>query len=142
MTEAVRPAVEDRGELSLILAGTVFPLRPSYEAITAYEDDLGKGSVALANEALSKQMKLGAVAQIACHCVRAFGRDTGDKGMTGATPERIARLILDSDDGIMSATGTIAALLSLVVTGGYDSAGNLKPTTTKTTETEKAPVVG
>ena len=145
MTDAatVRPAVEERGELSLSLAGMAMGLRPSYEAITAYEDEMGRGSVSLANEALAKRLKLGEVAQIATHCIRAFGQETGSKDMAGATAQRIAKLILDSDGGIITATGTLAAMLSLVVTGGYDSAGNLKAstmTTMKTVTTEEAPV--
>lgn len=140
---AVRPAVEERGELSLSLAGMTMVLRPSYEAITAYENDLGRGSVSLANEALAKRLKLGEVAQIATHCIRAFGDETGSKDMARATPQRIAKLILDSDGGIIEATGTLAAMLSLVVTGGYDSAGNPKAstmTTMKTETMEEAPV--
>lgn len=134
-------ANEDRGELSLILDGTPMVMRPTYEALTEIEQTLDRGLVDLARDALAAKLKLGETAQIATACIRAWGRDVGDKGAAGASATRIARLIMDSDGGVHDATQTIAGMLSLAVTGGYTSAGEPKPSTMKTT-TQKAPVDG
>ncbi|KTT72617.1 hypothetical protein [Sphingomonas endophytica] len=141
MSDVSRSAVEDRGELSLTLAGVEMGLRPSYEAIDATEKALGRGLVDIARSALNATLTLGETAQIATEAIRAWGRDADSRDAAGATAPRIGRLILDSDQGFHGCLKTIAAMLSLAVTGGYDSAGNLKPTaTTKTTD--EAPVVG
>lgn len=139
--EASRSAVEDRGEFSLLLAGTTMGLRPSYEAIDAIEKTLGRGAVDIARQALAAKLSMGEVAQVACECIRAWGRDADDKGAAGSNPVRVGQLIYDSPEGLHGALQTIAAMLSLVVTGGYTASGELKPSTTKTT-TENPPVDG
>lgn len=136
-----RATVGDRGEYSLMLAGVMMGLRPSYEAIDAVEKALGRGVLDVARDALAGRLSMGATAQIACECIRAWGREANDKGAAGSNPVRIGQLIYDSEDGLHGAQKTVAAMLSLVVTGGYSASGELKPATTKTT-TEKAPVVG
>lgn len=138
---AARPPVSDRGEIALILDGQEMGLRPSYEAIDAIEQALGRGLIDVARDAIAGRLSLGATAQIACECIRAWGRENGDKGASGANATRIGRLILDSPDGYHGALKNLSAMLSLAVTGGYDSAGNLRPSaTTKTTD--EAPVDG
>lgn len=136
MDDTTRSPVEDRGELALTLDGMLFGLRPSYEAIDAIEKALGRGLVDVARDALSAKLSLGATAQIACECIRAWGRETQDKNASGANAPRIARLILDSEGGFHAVLQTVSAMLSLAVTGGYDSAGNLKPPATTITTTE------
>lgn len=139
--ETTRSTVEDRGEFSLLLAGTTMGLRPSYEAIDAVEKTLGRGVLAVTREALAGRLSMGETAQVACECIRAWGREANDTGAAGSNAVRIGQLIYDSPDGLHGAQQTIAAMLSLVVTGGYLSSGELKPATTMTT-TEKAPVAG
>jgi hypothetical protein len=136
-----RSTVEDRGEFSLLLAGTSMGLRPSYEAIDAIEKTLGRGAVDITRQALAGKLSMGETAQVACECIRAWGREAEDKGAAASNPVKVGQLIYDSPDGLHGALQTIAAMLSLVVTGGYTSSGELKPATTMTT-TEKAPVVG
>lgn len=141
MTDATtRPAVDDRGESVLILGGETMGLRPSYEAIEEIEMTLDRGLVDLARDAIDLKLKMGAVAQIVCALVRAFGRATDDKNLAGANPKRIGRLIMGSDGGLLIAQKQVSGVLSVAVTGGYDAEGNPKPTTTMTTE--EAPVVG
>lgn len=136
-----RLTVEDRGEFSLVLASATMGLRPSYEAIDAIEKTLGCGAIDIARKALAGTLSMGETAQVACECVRAWGREVDDKGASGSNAVRIGHLIYDSPGGLHDALKTIAAMLSLVVTGGYTASGELKPATTKTT-TEKAPVAG
>ena len=136
-----RATVEDRGEFGLTLAGVTMGLRPSYEAIDAVEKALGRGVLDVTRDALAGRLSMGETAQVACECIRAWGREAEDKGAAASNPVKVGQLIYDSPDGLHGALQTIAAMLSLVVTGGYTSSGELKPATTMTT-TEKAPVVG
>lgn len=135
-------ANEDRGELSLILDGASMVLRPTFEALNEIEQTLDRGLVDLARDALAAKLKLGETAQIVTACVRAWGKETENRGAAGANAARVARLIVDSDGGLHNALKTVGALLSLAVTGGYTSAGELKPSTMTTTTPEKAPVDG
>lgn len=138
--ETNRPAIEDRGEMKLVLLGRDYVMRPTYEAVTAIEAAAGRGLVDLARDAVAGKMTLAETAQIATECIRAFGREEGDKDAAGATAPRIARLILDSAEGLFGALSQVSALLSLAATGGFDASGNLKAVTTKTMTTEEAPV--
>jgi hypothetical protein len=134
-------ANEDRGELAVILDGTTMVLRPTFEALSEIEQTLDRGLVDLARDALGAKLKLADTAQIVTVCVRAWGKETENKGAAGANAQRIARLIVDSDGGLYTVLQTVAKMLSIAVTGGYNSAGELKPSMTMTT-TEKAPVDG
>jgi hypothetical protein len=134
-------ANEDRGELAVILDGTTMVLRPTFEALSEIEQTLDRGLVDLARDALGAKLKLADTAQIVTVCVRAWGKETENKGAAGANAQRIARLIVDSDGGLYTVLQTVAKMLSIAVTGGYNSSGELKPSTTMTT-TEKAPVDG
>ena len=134
-------ANEDRGELAVILDGTTMVLRPTFEALSEIEQTLDRGLVDLARDALGAKLKLADTAQIVTVCVRAWGKETENKGAAGANAQRIARLIVDSDGGLYTVLQTVAKMLSIAVTGGYNSLGELKPSTTMTT-TEKAPVDG
>jgi len=133
-------ANEDRGELAVILDGTTMVLRPTFEALSEIEQTLDRGLVDLARDALGAKLKLADTAQIVTVCVRAWGKETENKGAAGANPQRIARLIVDSDGGLYTVLQTVEKVLSVAVTGGYNSAGELKPSTMTTTE--KAPVDG
>lgn len=134
MEDTSRPAITEVGELALMLAGVSMILRPSYEAIQAIEGGLGRGMVDLARDAIGGKLTLAETSQVATHCIRAWGRDSDNRDAAGATADRIARLILDSDGGVYEAQRTVSAMLSLAVTGGYTSTGEMKPSTmTKTT---------
>ncbi len=136
-----RPAVEDRGEYALTLVGRDYVMRPSYEAIGAIEAAAGRGLIDLARDAIAGKLTLADTAHVACECIRAFGRSEQDRDSAGATAARIACLILDSPGGFHGALQVVSGLLSLAVTGGFDSQGNPKPATMTKTTTE-APVAG
>jgi hypothetical protein len=139
--DTAAPAIEDRGELALTLDGTRMVLRPTFEAVSEIEATLDRGLVDLARAAVAGKLKMSETAQIVGACVRAWGRETDNKGVAGANDKRIARLIMDSDDGVHEAMVTIGGMLSMAVTGGYTTAGELKPSMITTT-TEKALVDG
>jgi len=133
--------VNDRGELSLDLGGETLGLRPSYDAIEKIEATVGRGLVDIASDALGARLTLGVLAQVACECIRAWGADSGNRGAAQANAKRIGKLILDSEGGMLAVQKKIASMLSLAVTGGYDSEGNLKPAATTTSDGE-APAAG
>lgn len=127
--ESVRPHVAERGEIALNLDGQELILRPSHEAIVEFETITGQGLMQLTRAALDGSLSVGAAAQIATECVRAWGRATESKSAQGVNAIRIAELILESKDGFHGALATIAGMLSLASTGGYTASGELKPTT-------------
>ncbi len=139
--EQDRAANGERGEMSLLLAGTAMGLRPSYEAIVAFEAALDRGLVDIARDAVAGKLKLSEVAQVAAECIRAWGRETENRDAAGAGADRVARLILDSEGGLYAVGKTLSGMLSLAVTGGYSSSGEIRPSTT-TKMTEEAPVDG
>jgi hypothetical protein len=128
-----RPPIEERGELTLALDGQDLVLRPSFEAIAAFEEQTGKGLLELAREGIAGKLRLGEAAQIACECVRAWGRATGAKAMQGVNAGRVAELILESPGGFQAALTTIAGMLAMATTGGYTSQGEVKAGTTTMT---------
>lgn len=135
-----RPASEERGELTLTLDGAEMVLRPSYEAIEAFENGTGRSLNELALLAAERKLKLSEASIIVCECVRAWGRATNNRNWAGANSRRIAELILEADGGVTMVTPIVAGVLALAATGKYTAQGELKPVTMMTTEA--APVAG
>lgn len=134
-----RPANEERGEISLVLDGGTFVLRPTYEAIMAFEEATRKGLLQLARDAVNGELRTAEVAHIVTECIRAWGRATGQKSAQGVNALRITELVQESELGLRGAMDTLAALLSLAATGRYTAQGEVKATGTTTT-TSEAPV--
>ena len=120
----------ERGEIALKLEGEMLVLRPTYEAIEAFEASTGKGMLQLAREAVTGTLRVAEMAQIAAECVRAWGRATENRSAQGVNATRIAELILESDEGVHGAMRTIGAVLALASTGGYTAKGEPKAGTT------------
>lgn len=120
-------ANETRGEISLDLCGTEYVLRPSYEAIQAIEQKLGRGLLALARVGGEGNLTLHETAVIACECIRAYGRAIDDKMLSASSSERIAELIYETEHGQAGVMGRLAMLMGLAATGGYDKSGELRP---------------
>lgn len=118
-------ANETRGEIALSLDAE-YVMRPTFEAIVAFETKTGKGVLQLANEAGSRRLTLSDATAIACACINAQGRAIGDKALEHANADKIGRLILDSEGGVAEAMGRIAALLIHAATGGYTASGEMK----------------
>ena len=128
----VRPANAERGEITLTLDGAEFVLRPTAEAIMAFEDATEKGLLQLAREAVKGELRTAEVAQIVTECVRAWGRATGQKSAQAVNAVRIGELIQESEIGLRGAMDTLAALLAIAATGGYTAQGEVKATGTTT----------
>jgi hypothetical protein len=73
MSEVTRPANAERGEIVLKLEGEDYVLRPSHEAIMAFEELTGRGLYELATDAINRKLRLTETAQIATECIRSKG---------------------------------------------------------------------
>lgn len=132
-----RQANPNRGELSLTLGGRDYTLRPSFEAIEAFEAGTGKGLMELTGLALAGKISLSETATIACECIRAQGRATNSVSLSGSQRDKIAEMILES--GFQDALVVMAGMLALAVSGGVTASGELKAATKTTTPTTDAP---
>jgi len=135
-----RPPSEERGEIAIVLDGERMVMRPSYEAIEAFEAATGKGLIQLAQAAGARALTLAECAIVMCECIRAWGRATGNKGLSMANPRRIGELVLDSEGGLLEAMSSLTILLALAATGKYTATGEMKPATM--TMMEEARVAG
>lgn len=121
------PAIAERGELSLELGGMTLGLRPSFEAIVAFELETGKGLLELARDSLNYKLTVPEAAQIATHCIRAWGERTGNLGAKGANAQKVGKLILGAEGGFRAVLAKLSGMLSLAATGGYTPEGEIKP---------------
>ena len=127
----MNPANESRGEVSITLDGVDYVMRPSYEAISAIEDQTGSGLIALAEQAQRGTMKLETLATIVTEAVRAWGRAAGpdasadQRAARDFGARRVGELILEG--GILPAMSRAGVMLLLAATGGVTSSGEVKP---------------
>ena len=128
--EAAAPVTANatRGELSITLDGAEYVLRPSFEAISAFEAATGKGIIQLARDADSGVLGTGALAQIVAETMRAQGRAIGDNVLAASQTKTVAGLIIESDGGVHRVMAIVAGLLAIAATGGYTASGELKAT--------------
>lgn len=127
-----RPANEERGEITLDL-GEKYVMRPSYEAISAFESALDKGLFDIASDAINHRLRLNETAIIATECIKAWGRATGASITVQAfKPQRIAEMILESEGGFKVALEQVAMMLAMACTGGYTATGEAKAATVTT----------
>jgi hypothetical protein len=125
---AAEPQVDVRGQISVELDDTKFMLRPSNEAVLAYEEQTGLSTYKLAGLAISGEMRLGTMGLIVAELMRAYGTANPDDPLIttyrAAKPERIAELIQEA--GIPFVLPKIVAVLMGVLTGGYTASGEAK----------------
>lgn len=132
---ATRAPNEERGEFSVVLDGQEMVLRPSYEAISEFEQDTGKGLLDLTRAAATGSLTLGDTAIVVCACIRAWGRATKSQSVAASNPERIRQLILESDGGPLSVMTMLSAVLAMAATGGMTAQGEAKATMTTSPKT-------
>ncbi|QCI92315.1 GTA-gp10 family protein [Novosphingobium sp. EMRT-2] len=129
-----RPASEERGEVSLVLDGATMALRPSYEAIFAFEASTDKGLLELARAALEGKMRLADLSQVVTECIRAWGRATQQPSIAASNAVRIGQLIVEAEGGMARVLGIVSGMLSMAVTGNFTASGEVKAGTTTTSE--------
>lgn len=125
----------ERGEFALELDGERFVLRPSFEAIVAFEQETGKGLMDLTRSAIGGTVTLSEMAIIATHCIRAWGRENDVTSAAGVNAQRVGKLIMESAQGLTGATVLIGTLLALAVNGGLTATGEVKAASTKSPTT-------
>ena len=118
-----------RGEVSLELGGVEYVLRPSYEAISAFEAQTNRSLIDLARAAGDGQLKLGEAAVIVTECIKAHGRSIDDKAMAAFNAKRIGELIQEAEGGFLIVIKRLELLLFMAATGGYTASGEVKATT-------------
>lgn len=122
-------ANKTRGEVSLELEGAEYVLRPSYEAISAFETQTNRSLIDLARAANDGELKLSESAIIVTECIKAHGRAIDDKAMAAFNAARVGELILQADGGLLIAMKRLVLLLFMAATGGYTGSGEVKATT-------------
>lgn len=127
-----------RGEVSLELGGTKLGLRPTFDAIEAFETATDRSLLQLARIAIRGEMKLGELSQVVEACAKAWGVAKGDELAQQVNARKIARLIVESDGGVAGALTLVAAMLSIAATGGYTAEGEAKAGTEMTAPTPAA----
>ena len=121
-----RPANPERGETQFVLDGVEYVLRPSWEAIAAFEGATGKSLTELAVAASDGRLGLQEAGEIACACIRAFGRETDTPSMANVSAKKLAGLIYESEGGMLLAQKRFALMLTMAVTGGFTATGEPK----------------
>ncbi len=115
-----------RGEVVVTLEGREYILRPSYEAICAFEADTGLGLLALLQQAEAMDMTIQKAAAICTRCIQAWGKSISDPMLEGVNVQKIAQLIMESDAGLLGIVIRLRLLLTAAATGGYTFKGELK----------------
>mgnify|MGYP000853898188 FL=1 len=116
---AVSPGANaHRGETEIALGGTTYVLRPTFEALVEIERQVGKPVLALINESQAQGLPLDVLAVVVTECLRAHGRETGDRSMQHFNKPRIADLIYQ--EGLVRVLPAVMAVLVAAVVGGRE----------------------
>lgn len=124
--ELAAAGVDARGQLSVELGGARYILRPSEEAISAVEEELGHSLEQLVAMTAYSRLTLQQTAVIVTHMMRAYGKANPEAGADyqGAKVETVRSLIFEA--GVPKIRARLMPLLSGAMTGGYTSEGELK----------------
>ena len=105
--EGLRKANPARGEASIIVGGSAFVLRPSFEALVAAEEELGP-LFALVERAAGGALTLSELVALFWHCLA--------ERPEGLTRERLGEAI--AEGGLAKATPALKILLVQILQGG------------------------
>jgi hypothetical protein len=122
-----------RGVIELELDGAKYPLRPSYDAILAFEAQTGRALMDLAEAAGLGRLNTSEIAVIVTECIRETGRASDDKVMANVNQRRIGELIIA--EGQLIVLKRLELMLYLAASGGISASGELKARPTKTQST-------
>ncbi|MBX3562458.1 MAG: gene transfer agent family protein [Sphingomonas sp.] len=101
-----RPANPARGEVAMLVSGTVLVLRPSFSALVAAEEELGP-LFALVERAAEGRLTLAEMAGLFWHCVH--------ERPESCTREAIGVAV--AEGGLVRATPVLKALLTQILQG-------------------------
>ncbi|WP_174286632.1 hypothetical protein [Sphingomonas bacterium] len=119
-------ANEERGEFDIELAGGTFSMRPSWDAIQAFEKGTGRSLLVLAGQAAAKALDTRSMATIVVECVAAWGRAKGIMSAQGFDIDRTAGMIMDSPGGPLVLCERLRLMLYMAATGGITSSGEVR----------------
>ena len=117
-------ANEERGEFEIVLDGAPYVMRPSWEAIQAFEPATGRSLLQLAADAERSSLSLSQCAIIVTECVRAWGKQEGITSARGFKAENVAPLLVEA--GMFVIQPKLALMLYMAATGGLDASGKMK----------------
>lgn len=105
-----------RGEIAVTLAGTVFVMRPDFEAVAAIDQQLGS-VIGLTRRAIAEpaSLQLHELAVVVAEGIKAHGRAVKDSNAHVST-DKIKRKIFDA--GIPTVVPAVLAFLTAAITGG------------------------
>lgn len=131
MADEQAAAANERGEVTVLLDGVEWHLRPSFTAISTIEQTLGRSLFELAEDARRQRLSISDMATITAACMNAYGAANPNDALvtsyTGAKAERIGEMIYEA--GALSVWPRIMVVLLQAVTGGVDASGEVKPAT-------------
>lgn len=110
-----------RGEHQLALGGVEYVLRPSMQACSIIEQTLDKSLVEIARDANGQSLKLDEIGILLREFIVA---GTDDPLVKQVSAEKLSELIFA--EGVGYAYAVITIILSDVILGGRDAAGNVK----------------
>lgn len=128
-----------RGEVSVQMEGEDYVLRPTYDAITAVEEQTGRSIQQLALAADEGSLPLRHAAIVVTEFVKAWGRENDKPYFAQFTVRRIAELLFA--EGLLKVNPRVALALWQALTGGHvpGEANAAGTTTTTTTTTDGTP---
>ena len=100
-----RPANSSRGEHSVVIEGTEFVLRPSFEALMAAEEELGS-LFAMVERASRGELSIREMSSLVWHCLPTDSRPAR---------EQVGQALLGM--GLIAATGPVRAIFNQVLKG-------------------------
>lgn len=136
---------EARGEFEIMLEGVTYGLRPSYEAIVAFEKATGMSLLESARATSNQSLSVPAAAEIVTACMKAWGAAAGteasreQKVAAAVDVPRVGALLVE--EGMLLVTKRLEVMLFMAATGGVTSQGEAKamPTTPTTGSPTPAP---
>lgn len=108
---------KERGEVGITLGQTVRPMRPTWEAIVAIENELNTTiSFLVARSLTIEWLKVEEAAAIVAQGILAAGKDRKDQMLMSYQKEKIAQQLYE--DGIVTSREPINMFLANALNGG------------------------
>lgn len=117
---------EERGEFEIELGGATYGMRPSFEAISAFEKATGRSLLQLASDAERQALSIEACAAIVTECVKAWGASEKHPSAGAFSAKKIGPLLMGGPGGILFIQGRLQLMLFMAATGGVDAKGGVK----------------
>ena len=117
-------ANEERGEFEIELAGIKYGMRPTFEAIQAFEGVDGLQLTQMAVAASRGGLSVRACAIVVAECVRAWGKAENVTAARAFQADAVGPMLVT--EGIVDTQTVLADMLFLAATGGLTVEGKRK----------------